>query len=669
MLVVDFFSLETHAFLSPIYYNICLGIAYLGKQIGILKPIDPLYHNYNMTFQSCVLLSLSIYDYFQIAYTHNLPITNFIGISDLAGISHQSQEYTIFLYCFLISKLFEWIDTILLIINNKKIISLHWWHHATIGVAFYTGYYTSSIFWIGSLNSFIHIIMYLYYADVRGIKPFAKYLTQLQIVQLFGGVYMNWREPTVPFQTLPSNNILWWGIPKYTVFRLINGLICLSYGLMFLQFYGKKYKKNDKKNDTKLDDKVLDKPAKKIIIGDYEYDITNFKHPGGNVINYMTNGQNATEAFNEFHFRSKKALNVLASLPKKKLDTPHLTDREVLEDFTKFRQSLIDRGFFKPSCLHILYRFLELCGIFAFATYMIPRSLLVSTIAFGLFGGRCGWFQHEGGHNSLTGNIRTDKLIQEFFIGFGLHSSGNMWNIMHNKHHSTPQKINHDIDLDTTPLVAFFDTAIEKNRRQAFSKWWLRFQAYTFLPITSGIFVPLFWALYLHPRQIIRDKNLRQGCWVILGHFLRTYLFMTVGGFVWYKALLYHLVSTWWGDMYLFGHFSLSHTTTDVIENDEDPSWVRYAIEHSVDISPQNPVVCWIMGYLNCQVIHHLFPSMPQYRGPEVSKELECFCEKWNIKYTILDYRTAWYQMFDNLNTVGKVYNDEMPKRTKTKKE
>ena len=31
------------------------------------------------------------------------------------------------------------------------------------------------------------------------------------------------------------------------------------------------------------------------------------------------------------------------------------------------------------------------------------------------------------------------------------------------------------------------------------------------------------------------------------------------------------------------------------------------------------------MGYLNCQVIHHLFPSMPQYHGPKVSEELKIF--------------------------------------------
>ncbi len=441
---------------------------------------------------------------------------------------------------------------------------------------------------------------------------------------------------------------------------LLNCFIYLSSSLMFLKFYGQKYKKTDKKTDTQ---KV--NPERKIIIGEYEYDITNFKHPGGNVINYMTNGQNATEAFNEFHFRSAKAHAILASLPKRKLDKPHPEDREVLDDFKKFRQSLVDRGFFKPSYAHILYRFVELCGIFAFATYMIPKSILISTLAFGMFGGRCGWLGHEGGHNSLTGKIWFDKLIQEFIYGFGLHVSGNMWNLMHNKHHATPQKINHDIDLDTTPLVAFFDTAIEQNRRSAYSKWWLRFQAYTFLPITSGMFVPLFWMLYLHPRQIIRDKNWRQGLFVILGHLVRTYLFISVGGFVWHKALLYHLLSIWWSNMYLFGHFSLSHTFTDTIEDDEDPSWVRYAIEHSVDISPQNPAVCWIMGYLNCQVIHHLFPSMPQYRGPEVSAELVKFCEKWNIKYTILGYGDAWYKMFANLNTVGKVYNDELPKRKK----
>jgi fatty acid desaturase len=59
------------------------------------------------------------------------------------------------------------------------------------------------------------------------------------------------------------------------------------------------------------------------------------------------------------------------------------------------------------------------------------------------------------------------------------------------------------------------------------------------------------------------------------------------------------------------------------------------------------------MGYLNCQVIHHLFPSMPQYRGPQVSLELQEFCDKWDIKYTIMNYVDAWRCMFKNLNDIG----------------
>jgi fatty acid desaturase len=123
------------------------------------------------------------------------------------------------------------------------------------------------------------------------------------------------------------------------------------------------------------------------------------------------------------------------------------------------------------------------------------------------------------------------------------------------------------------------------------------------------------------------------------------------------SALFYHLLTVYLSGIYLFGQFSLSHTFTPVIQNDENPSWVHYAIEHSVDIEPQNPIISWIMGYLNCQVIHHLFPSMPQYRGPQVSLELQEFCDKWGIKYTIMTYFDAWRCMFKNLNDVGN-HND-----------
>jgi hypothetical protein len=55
---------------------------------------------------------------------------------------------------------------------------------------------------------------------------------------------------------------------------------------------------------------------------------------------------------------------------------------------------------------------------------------------------------------------------------------------------------------------------------------------------------------------------------------------------------------------YLFGHFSLSHTFMPVVEEGDQPSWVRFAMEHSVDISPGNRMVDWVMVRKGCY-LHH----------------------------------------------------------------
>lgn len=79
-------------------------------------------------------------------------------------------------------------------------------------------------------------------------------------------------------------------------------------------------------------------------------------------------------------------------------------------------------------------------------------------------------------------------------------------------------------------------------------------------------------------------------------------------------------------------------------------------MEHTVDINPGNPLIDYVMGYLNCQVIHHLFPSMPQFRGPEVSRELKQKAKDWGIDYHVMSYPAAWSSMIGNLDEVGNHY-------------
>ena len=48
-----------------------------------------------------------------------------------------------------------------------------------------------------------------------------------------------------------------------------------------------------------------------------------------------------------------------------------------------------------------------------------------------------------------------DRTLQIVLYGVGCGMSGSWWRNQHNKHHAMPQKIGHDVDLNTLPLVAF----------------------------------------------------------------------------------------------------------------------------------------------------------------------------------------------------------------------
>jgi acyl-CoA 6-desaturase (Delta-6 desaturase) len=400
---------------------------------------------------------------------------------------------------------------------------------------------------------------------------------------------------------------------------------------------------------------------KTIHINDTCYDITEFSkiHPGGNVLLYYE-GQDATMVYKEMHRRSQKADKFLNSLPVLRSDnngTSRLkkADDPMLADFEKWRTSLEDRGFFKPNLAHVGYRLMELIGMYLLATWFMGHHTTVSTcigiFLYGIFGGRCGWVQHEAGHRSFTGNISVDTIIQKATIGLGLLTSGPMWNHMHNRHHATTQKLEYDMDLDTMPFVLFNENAFKKNK--LLSRLWLKYQSYTFLPITSGLFVMLFWMFYLHPRKIIKDRDYIQGIFTLSGHIIRPFVIYTVWDGSVLESYGLHLATMYISGIYLFGHFSTSHTFMPVVAADENPSWIEYSINHTVDIDTQNPFVSWLMGYLNCQCVHHLFPQMPQYRQPEVSKELAHFTKKWDLQYHHLSYFDAWYHTFRNMYRVG----------------
>ena len=443
------------------------------------------------------------------------------------------------------------------------------------------------------------------------------------------------------------------------------------------------------------------RPRDTILIDGTTYDITEFKHPGGSIIDYAKNAGDASEVFREFHYRSPIARNVLRSLPEYNCGPEpvpahalapefQMTQRQqdMTADFREMRTNLVNQGCFEPDYIHVYFRLLEIAFYFGMGAWLAPYNIYASMLSFIVCKTRCGWVQHECGHVSFTGNKRIDHAIQKCIMGIGTGFSSTVWTSMHQRHHATPQKIKHDIDLDTTPFVAFFNTAFEENTNgktaaRFMNRWWMRFQVWTFLPFVAGLFVHLFWMYYLHPKKMFRalfaartrEQHISASFEIMCmsaSHIVLPYIFYTAAdderGII--GAYFLMMIVNFWNFVILFGHFTLSHSFTCVIPENKHLLWFEYAIHHTVNISTKSALVSWVMGYLNFQIEHHLFPSMPQYKNALAAPYVRRFCEKWSVpaddatadatadrlKYTEHSYMTAWRLMLSNLNQVGKHY-------------
>jgi acyl-CoA 6-desaturase (Delta-6 desaturase) len=295
-------------------------------------------------------------------------------------------------------------------------------------------------------------------------------------------------------------------------------------------------------------------------------------------------GIDATDAFTNFHIRSKKAKKILEHLPskaadKKAVDANYLPgQKSLLQDFHDFQAQLEKEGFFKPAPMHVAYRVFEIIALHAIGFYLIFHSqMLLGITILGIVSGRCGWLMHEGGHYSLTGVIPIDRALQIILYGVGCGMSASWWRNQHNKHHSMPQKLGHDVDLNTLPLVCFTEKVAKRIGLPL--KLWIRMQAIMF-PVITTLLVAIGWQFYLHPRHILRTKNLYEALSLAIRGVVFWMLFVPQFGIT--NSVYLYLAYTWIGANYIFLNFAVSHTHLPVVPKDdtqvrEAASWTSFS--------------------------------------------------------------------------------------------
>ncbi|KAG5510973.1 hypothetical protein JKF63_06475 [Porcisia hertigi] len=409
-----------------------------------------------------------------------------------------------------------------------------------------------------------------------------------------------------------------------------------------------------------VSDSPLPQQLNEVLIGGTLYDCTHFHHPGGNILKYYLGSGDATETYQQFHLKLPRADKFLKRLPSRPAPPQPSLDVEeqrrlakLSRDFKVLHDACVEEGLFNADRAHIVYRFSELILMHVIGTYMLfrlPTLWPIALVILGLAEGRCGWWMHEAGHYSVTGIPWVDIKIQEVLYGLGDGMSASWWRSQHNKHHATPQKHRHDVDLETLPLVAFNKTIAHRGRKNAAIRFWISLQVYLFGPVTCSL-VALYWQLFLHIRHVVRRRRYTEGI-SILGHWIAIGVICYELEVSFWRGLGGALFSQAISAASIFINFALNHTHLPMLPASQHAHFVEYAAIYTMNVTP-SWFVTWFMGYLNFQVEHHLFPSMPQFRFVQLAPRVRQLFEENDLKYDSRSYMESLRATFSNLGEVA----------------
>src|SRR5262249_30803924 len=115
----------------------------------------------------------------------------------------------------------------------------------------------------------------------------------------------------------------------------------------------------------------------------------------------------------------------------------------------------------------------------------------------------------------------------------------------------------------------------------------------------------------------------------------------------WWIVVLYYLLVTAIMGVLLAVVFQLAHCVEEADFPTPEPgtqrieqAWAEHQVETTVDFARGSWVCCWMLGGLNFQVEHHLFPRICHVHYPALSKLVEEVCREFGVAYRA--HATLW---------------------------
>ena len=256
-----------------------------------------------------------------------------------------------------------------------------------------------------------------------------------------------------------------------------------------------------------------------------------------------------------------------------------------------------------------------------------------------------GFIGHDAGHNQVFGTRRRNRMLG-LTVGNALTGlSFGWWVPKHNAHHAHPNEMGRDPDIGEGVALASPDAA--GNGPGAVASWMARWQAQLFFPLmllrSGGMHV-------LGIKRLLqrRDHASAVEASLILLH---AALYLTV--VLWVlspvKALAFIAVQQAVFSVYLGISFAPNHKGMPIIESATATGFARRQVVTARNISGGR-FTSFLLGGLNYQIEHHLFPSMPRPNLRRVQGLVREFCAATGLGYAEESFVESFRQIIHHLS-------------------
>lgn len=335
-----------------------------------------------------------------------------------------------------------------------------------------------------------------------------------------------------------------------------------------------------------------------------------------------------------FHAELKKRIN----------EYFHEAGRSATGNWQLFLKGLLLAGGLIGTYIHLV-----------FFTPTLPWQILESALM-GLLVAAIGFnIMHDGAHGSYS-RYRWVNTLAAFSLNV-LGGSSFMWNVKHNViHHAYTNVDGVDDDIDIQPWMRMSSTQkkYRLHRYQHIYFWFL----YSLLYIL-WVFVLDFQKYFSGRIGSMPLKRMKLKDHLIFWGFKLVYLFVFIALPIYRLGpgswLLSFLVLGLVAGFVLSTVFQLAHTVEDTSFPVPDAQtgkledeWAIHQLKTTANFATGNPVVSWLVGGLNFQIEHHLFPKISHIHYPAISKIIRQTCQEFGIRY--IEYPRVRYALASHVS-------------------